>query len=80
MEGSIFDPRRQRAVSTTATEDPALNKTIAARLRNGFQVGDKVIRPEIVSVYTVRQSPSARSSESRLASAGDFEPAPLPST
>jgi molecular chaperone GrpE len=57
-EGDAFDPRRQRAVATVATEDPARNKTIAARLRKGFQAGDKLIRPEIVSVYTFR-SPSA---------------------
>jgi molecular chaperone GrpE len=80
VEGSAFDPRRQRAVSTMATEDPSLNKTIAVRLRNGFQAGEKVIRPEIVSVYTVRQVPSARSSEARLGSSGESEPAPLRST
>ena len=51
IEGDIFDPRRQRAIATVPTDDPALNKTIAARLRKGFQAGDKVIRPEVVSVY-----------------------------
>ncbi len=54
VEGTAFDPRKQRAVSTVATEDSGRNKTIAARLRKGFQAGDKLIRPEIVSVYTVR--------------------------
>jgi molecular chaperone GrpE len=56
-EGDAFDPRRQRAVATVTTDDPALNKTIAARLRKGFQAGDKLIRPEIVSVYTFRSPP-----------------------
>ncbi len=46
-----FDPRRQRALSTVPTDDPALNKQVAARLRRGFQAGDKVIRPEMVQVY-----------------------------
>ena len=46
-----FDPRRQRAVATAPTDDPALARTVAARLRKGFRAGDKVIRPEIVSVY-----------------------------
>jgi molecular chaperone GrpE len=50
-EAGVFDPRRQRAVATVPTEDPARNKTIANRLRKGFQAGDKVIRPEVVSVY-----------------------------
>ncbi len=54
VEGETFDPRRQRAVSTVATDDPGRNKTIAVRLRKGFQSGDKPIRPEIVSVYTFR--------------------------
>jgi molecular chaperone GrpE len=54
VEGTTFDARRQRAVSTVATDDPSRNKTIAARLRKGFQAGEKLIRPEIVSVYTSR--------------------------
>jgi molecular chaperone GrpE len=57
-EGEAFDPRRQRAVATVPTDDPARNKTIASRLRRGFQAGDKPIRPEIVSVYTYRPTPS----------------------
>ncbi|WP_435015592.1 nucleotide exchange factor GrpE [Tundrisphaera sp. TA3] len=51
LEGDAFDPRRQRALSTMPNDDPALAKTIAARLRKGFQAGDKVIRPEIVAVH-----------------------------
>ena len=49
--GDTFDPRRQRAFSTVATPDPALSKKVAARVRPGFQSGDKVIRPEVVTVY-----------------------------
>lgn len=55
-EGEAFDPRRQRAVATVPTADPALAKTLAARIRPGFQAGDKVIRPEVVSVYTLSKS------------------------
>lgn len=51
VEGNAFDPRRQRALSTVPNDDPALSKTVAARLRKGFQAGDKVIRPEMVTVY-----------------------------
>jgi molecular chaperone GrpE len=60
VEGVAFDPRRQRAVSTLASVDPGRNKTIAARLRKGFQSGEKLIRPEIVSVYTVSTAPAAK--------------------
>jgi molecular chaperone GrpE len=57
LDGDAFDPRRQRAVGTVPTDDPALNKTIAARLRKGFLTtdGQKVIRPEIVSVYALKR-------------------------
>jgi molecular chaperone GrpE len=58
-EGDAFDPRRQRAIATATTDDPALNKMIAARLRKGFQAGEKLIRPEIISVYTFRPPPDA---------------------
>ncbi len=56
-EGETFDPRRQRAVATVPTDDPGLAKTIAGRLRKGFRTvsGDRLIRPEIVSVYTLRR-------------------------
>ena len=50
-----FDPRRQRALSTVTTDDPGLNKRVAARLRKGFQAGDKVIRPEMVTVYSFKE-------------------------
>jgi molecular chaperone GrpE len=58
LETGEFDPKRQRALSTTATEDPGLNKTVAARVRKGFAAGEKLIRPELVSVFLLRQAPS----------------------
>ncbi len=52
-----FDPRRQRALATVATDDPALARTIAVRHRPGFrtQGGDRIIRPEMVSVYALKR-------------------------
>ena len=55
VEADAFDPRLQRAVSTVPTEDGALNKTVAARLRKGFKAGEKVIRPEVVAVYAAKK-------------------------
>jgi molecular chaperone GrpE len=51
VEDDAFDPRRQRAFATVPTDDPDQAKRVAARLRKGFRSGEKVIRPEIVSVY-----------------------------
>ncbi len=54
-ETPAFDARRQRAVSTVPTDDAALVRSVAVRLRKGFAAGEKVIRPEIVSVFTLRR-------------------------
>jgi len=54
-DGQEFDPRRQRSVTIVPTDDPERNKTIAGRLRPGFQAGDKLIRPEIVSVHILKK-------------------------
>jgi len=54
LESEAFDPARQRAISTVPTDDPARARTVAARLRKGFQAGDRVLRPELVSVYTLQ--------------------------
>ncbi len=54
VETDTFDPRRQRAIATVPVDDPNLNKTVAARVRKGFQAGDKLIRPELVTVRTFR--------------------------
>ncbi len=50
-DAETFDPRRQRSFSTVPTADASLNKKVAARVRPGFQSGDKVVRPEVVTVY-----------------------------
>ncbi len=58
-EGDAFDARRQRAVSTVATGDESLARRVAERHRKGFATGQKVIRPEVVSVYVYKPEPSA---------------------
>jgi molecular chaperone GrpE len=54
-DDDAFDPRQQRAFSTVPTDDPGQVKRVAVRVRRGFRAGDKVIRPEIVSVYALRR-------------------------
>ena len=55
---AVFDPRRQRSIAAIPTEDASLAKTIAVRHRKGFQSADKIIRPELVSVFSLK--PAAR--------------------
>ncbi len=55
VEDDAFDPRRQRAFSTQVTDDPTQAKKVASRLRKGFSAGDKVIRPEVVSVFALKR-------------------------
>jgi molecular chaperone GrpE len=52
LDPGPFDPRMQRAVSTVPTDDPDANKHVATRVRKGFLAGAKVIRPEMVMVYS----------------------------
>ena len=56
VEGDGFEPRQQRAVLTIPNHDPNRHKTVAERLRKGFRSGDRVIRPEIVSVFGIKKS------------------------
>jgi molecular chaperone GrpE len=58
LDGDAFDPRRQRALATVATDEIEKNKQVATRLRKGFQAGDKLIRPEMVTVYSYKEKAS----------------------
>lgn len=50
-----IDVTRQKVVHTIATGEPALDKTVAARLARGWEKDGKVIRPERVSVYVYNE-------------------------
>jgi len=52
-EGNNFDPTRQRIVNKITTDDPEQNKTIAERLRPGYEWDGKIIRHEMVSAYVL---------------------------
>jgi len=55
-EGDRLDASRQRVVNKIQIEDPAKDKTIAARLRPGYELDGKVIRPEIVSIFVFQNN------------------------
>jgi len=50
-EGEMIDSSRQRVLNKLETDDPEKDKTVAERLRPGYEWDGKVIRPEMVSAY-----------------------------
>jgi len=58
-DGNAVDPTRQRILNKVPTNDITKDKTIAERLRPGYEWDGKIIRPEMVSVYIYQaDSPS----------------------
>ena len=50
-EEDRLDTGRQRVVDKIVTDDPEKDRTIAARLRPGYEYEGKVLRPEMVNIY-----------------------------
>lgn len=50
-EGDSIDRSRQRVIDVELTDNTGLNRRLARRLRPGFEVGGKVLRPEWVVAY-----------------------------
>ena len=57
-DGNHLDPARQRVVNKLPTDDPAKDKTIATRIRSGYEWNGKIIRPEIVAVFVYQKNGS----------------------
>jgi molecular chaperone GrpE (heat shock protein) len=51
VEGDVVDRSRQKVIGTQDTGDPGLSKLLARRVRPGFEMKGKVIRPEWVTAY-----------------------------
>jgi len=62
-EGDALEPTRQRVINKIETDDPLKDKTIAQRLRPGYEWDGKVIRPEIVSIYICNSESTADNKE-----------------
>jgi molecular chaperone GrpE (heat shock protein) len=50
-QGEYLDISRQRVVDKIETDDPARDKTIARRLRPGYEYEGRILRPELVNIY-----------------------------
>lgn len=57
MPQDTFESAFQRVQQVVPTDQPDLDRRVAARVRRGFRYGDHVIRPEIVDIY--RHTPPA---------------------
>jgi molecular chaperone GrpE len=51
VDDDAIDRSRQKVIGTQETEDPELGKRLARRVRSGFEMKGKVIRPEWVMAY-----------------------------
>ncbi len=52
--GEKFNPHRHEALREVETSDARKNHSIESVLRSGYTVGEKVVRPAQVSVYTLK--------------------------
>jgi molecular chaperone GrpE len=57
VDSDAIDRSRQKVIGTRDTADPELAKRLARRVRSGFEIKGKVIRPEWVEAY--RRVPDA---------------------
>jgi len=55
-EGDVFDPRRQRIIEKIETVEQLKDKSVAERLRPGYEWDGKVIRPEMISVWVFKKN------------------------
>jgi len=49
--GDVFDPNLHHSIQVVKSEDASREGTIAQVLQKGYKVGDKLIRPAMVSVF-----------------------------
>ncbi len=57
-EGDSFDPTRQRVLKTVETADESKDKSVAERLRPGYEMDGNVIRPEMITAYIFKNEKS----------------------
>jgi len=50
IDGASFDPRLHEAISTVPAADPSQDGRIVGIVRQGYRIGDDVLRPALVAV------------------------------
>lgn len=54
--GEKFDPHKHEALREVETKDESKDHTVEGVERSGYSIGDRIIRPAQVSVYTYKQT------------------------
>ena len=62
VHGQAFDPRIHEAISRTETADVP-SGTVASELQRGYRIGDRLLRPSMVSVAVAPATAAERASE-----------------
>lgn len=59
--GQPFDPARHEAISTVATLVPEEDDRVAGVIKEGYMIGDELLRPAVVVVARLRESDARES-------------------
>ena len=51
VSGDEVDVRRQKIIQTVPTDDPAKDNLVAVRAADGYEKGEKVLRPERIKIF-----------------------------
>ncbi len=57
VPGHEVDVRRQKIIQTVPTDDQSKDNLIAARTADGYEKGDKVLRPERIKIFKYEPTP-----------------------
>lgn len=52
--GVVFDPNLHESIETIETDDKSKDHTIVDIVQSGYKIGDRIIRPARVKVYTLK--------------------------
>lgn len=66
VTGHEVDVRRQKIIQTVPTDDKSKDNLVAVRVADGYEKGDKVLRPERIKIFKYEEpsdTPSETSSE-----------------
>ena len=65
VEGQPFDPRSHEAISRVETADVPAG-SVARELQRGYRIGERLLRPALVSVATAPASADGSSAQGRV--------------